>query len=625
MVVILVLIRVLLLVSAFCLLVYVGRKEHVRRASGWIWVILGFGAVALGSLLQLGMNVPALQEYILFSDLETNNLFAEIFGYSLGICFVLMGVWKLAPTLYKFYVSEQKLKASEQRLQAIVNSSIQGIVIVQGGNIVFTNPSMEKMFNCTKEDLIGARAIDFIVKADQDRVYARRDAILAQKKDKSIGKYKLLTKDGDIRSALISAQYIKWDGEDAFLSIISDVTELEQIEESLSAIVNTATEAIGIFQDEHLVYCNPIMISMFGYSFEELQSIPFYDFVHPEDREMLYRRYGDRQAGKDVPNQYDCRLLTRDGTLVWVMISAGIMNWKGRVATITILTNVTERKKHEEEIRLAKKNLEARVEERTRNLSEINEQLMEINNQKSAFVSAASHEVRTPLASILGFAILVNKTLKKTVVPAVEEDAEVLAKVERAIGNLDIVKEEGERLTRLLDGILDISEIEAGRMEWRDESLLILPLVEVAMAEAKLQLSPGVSMQVKADSIAYRVFADLDRITQVVTNLLDNAVKFTNEGEIIVSICEKETDVLEIRVSDTGIGMTSEERQLVFQKYYQADSCFKGISMASKGAGLGLAISKEIVEYYGGEIGVEPGPGGVGSSFYFTLPLLRTE
>ena len=616
-------IRSCLLLLALAALLYAGKQPHVRRGTGWLFVTIGFGIVAAGSLIQMGAFMPSLHAYTLFADPGINRIVAEVCGFYLGICFVFIGMWQLGPILYKFYFSEKQLVESQRNFRAIVDTSLEGIVVVRDDLIVFANPSAEAMLGIGQKELIGARAMDFIVPMDRDRVYARRDAILANK-DKDINEYRLLARDGQTRTALISSQYIDWEDQDAFLSIILDITELKQVEENLAAIANTASEAIGIFQDEHMVYCNPAMISTFGYTFKELQARPFYEFVHPEDRPKLIDRYAARQAGNEVGTQYDYRLLGKDGMIFWVMISAGLTQWKGEVATVTILTNVTARKNAEEDLRQAKEDLEIRVEERTKDLRAINEQLAAISNQKSAFVSAASHELRTPLASILGFSALVGKILDKHVAPAVEDDQTLAAKVRQARDNIDIIKKEGGRLTRLLDDMLDVSKIEAGQAEWRDEPLAVPDVVDAAVATARIHLDtkPGVVLRVEHDAPVqahpggprphhaggHQSFGQRDQVH--------------GPGEIAILSREARKGVLELRVTDSGTGMTERERGLVFQKYYQAESRSKGISKAPKGTGLGLAICKEIVEHYGGSIGVEAGSDGAGSSFYVRLPLL---
>lgn len=555
-------IRSCLLLLALFVLLYVGKKPHIRKGTGWLCITTGFGLVALGSLLQLGPHLPFLDGHPVFADPETNKIVAEIFGFYLGICFVCIGLWKMGPLLYAFYVSEKKLVESERNLKTLVDTSIEGMVIIQEGCIVFANPSLERMLGVGPGELIGTKAMDFIAEPDHDRVYARRDAITARRDERGISEYRLLNVNGEIRFALISSQYIDWRGRDAFLSVISDITDLKQVEESLSAIANTASESIGIFQDEHLVYCNPAMIDTFGFTLEELRERPFYEFVHPEDRQMLKDRYEARQAGKDVPAQYDYRLIGKGGKLFWVMISAGTTHWKGRMATVTILTNVTARKRVEEELRLAKEGLEVRVEERTRDLRLINDQLIAVSNQKSAFVSAASHELRTPLASILGFSALVKKILEKHVLPAVDDRPDLCEKIRVARSNLDIIRTEGDRLTRLLDDMLDVSKIEAGQAEWRDEPLSVRAVADIAAATARVKLDgkPGVALRTAFDDTPHHVVADPDRIMQVITNLLDNAVKFTDCGQVTVSTGLAREDVVEVRVTDTGAGMTEEER-----------------------------------------------------------------
>jgi len=623
MVITLVALRFFLLLLAFGVLLFVGRKEHVRRGTGWLYITIGFGVVALGSFIQLGLYIPSFQNLTLFSDPHTNKVAAEIFGYYLGIFCVLLGLRQLGPALYRFYNSEARLTESEHLFQTIVNTSIEGIVIVQKSHIVFANPSLEKTLRVRPGELLGKRALDFIVKSDHDTVYVHRDAILARKDVRDIDEYRLICMDGSSRIALISSQYICWQGEDAFLSIVSDITTLKQAQENLAAIANTAAEAIGIFQDERLVYCNPAMINIFGYSFEELKDRPFYEFVHPEDRSMLQTRYAARQSGETVPPRYDYRLMAKNEEIIWVMISAGITQWKGRVATVTVLTNITDRKRAEEAVIAAKESLEVRVEQRTKELREINDQLIAVSNQKSAFVSSASHELRTPLASILGFSVLIDKFLKKSVAPLAEENPELEKKLQVALNNLQIIKTDGDRLTRLLDDMLDVSKIEAGRMEWRDQLLSFQDLVNAAAASAQIKLAakPHVELKVETDDDQLRVLADHDRIMQVIINLLDNAIKFTDAGRIVASVKIARENVLEFRVTDSGIGMTAQERALVFQKYYQAESRSKGVSKAPKGTGLGLAICKEIVEHYGGTIGVEPRREGEGSSFFVRMPL----
>lgn len=179
----------------------------------------------------------------------------------------------------------------------------------------------------------------------------------------------------------------------------------------------------------------------------------------------------------------------------------------------------------------------------------------------------------------------------------------------------EFVAESSEHLQHIEEHLLNLEKT----MDTPDPAL-----VDAASATVRVLLDakPEIALRIGHEDPALEIFADNDRIIQVITNLLDNAIKFTDRGGIDVATREVRDGVLELRVTDTGTGMTEKERALVFQKYYQAESRSKGISKAPKGTGLGLAICKEIVEHYGGSIGVEAGPGGEGSSFFVRLPLL---
>lgn len=533
-------------------------------------------------------------------------------------------VSQLSRTVFKLRRTRQALLFSERNYRLLIEKSQEGIGVVQNFQFVFTNPKLQEILGYTDEELKGVDLADLFDPADRERAKIRREKMIRGESLPSHAEYKLTTKTGESRYVLVSAHNVQWDGIDSGLITLADVTELKQSEENFSTIVNTASEAIGILQNDQVVYCNPATISMFGYTLEELQSRPFIEFIHPDDRELLALRYAQRQAGEGIKDKYDYRHIAKNGDIVWVMISAGLMEWKGQTATLIVLTNITDRKNAEEAARKANEMLEIKVEERTKDLKQLNEQLLILNEQKSAFVSSASHELRTPLTSILGFAILVKKAIQKHFVPIVQTEPALEEKADEILNNLEIINKEGDRLTRLLNDMLDLSKIESGKMDWRDEQVSIRSVIEIVAAGArvKLQNNTNVSLAVSIEDEDHILMIDQDRLIQVLSNLLDNAIKFTQEGTVSLTTKRTEDGMFEFNVSDTGSGMTRKERGLVFHKYYQAESSQKGISKAPKGTGLGLAICKEIIEHYGGRISVEAGPNGKGSSFFVRLPLM---
>ncbi|MBU0600532.1 response regulator [bacterium] len=253
-----------------------------------------------------------------------------------------------------------------------------------------------------------------------------------------------------------------------------------------------------------------------------------------------------------------------------------------------------------------KKNIQE-IEEHVKKLEEINEKLKETDNIKTNFISMVSHELRTPLTSIKAFAeILLSNP---------DEDLETRKEF------LTIINNESDRLSRLINDILDLSKIEAGKIEWKlkriDLGVLVQQMLssfQVLASEKRVRLEAEVFEDIPA------VYADKDSLIQVLTNLLSNAIKFTfPQGRVRVEIkfTEKPICGVLVSVSDTGIGIKEEDIEVVFEKFSQISSDL--MTDKPQGTGLGLAISMQIVTRYEGKIWVES-EFGKGSTFYFVIP-----
>ncbi len=241
----------------------------------------------------------------------------------------------------------------------------------------------------------------------------------------------------------------------------------------------------------------------------------------------------------------------------------------------------------------------------------------EANASKSAFLSNVSHELRTPLTSILGFSKLIQKSLEKKIFPSVVSDDRKVERAVKSVGeNISIIVAEGERLTALINDVLDLAKIESGRMDWKMEMLEAGDLIErSAAATFSLFNNKYVELhKVVADDLPALV-GDKDKLIQVVINLLSNAVKFTDEGSVTCR-AEQVGDDIVISVIDTGYGISEEDQPKVFEKFKQVGDT---LTDKPKGTGLGLPISKEIVEHHGGTIWVESEIG-KGSTFAFAIP-----
>lgn len=242
----------------------------------------------------------------------------------------------------------------------------------------------------------------------------------------------------------------------------------------------------------------------------------------------------------------------------------------------------------------------------------------EADAAKSSFLSTVSHELRTPLTSVLGFAKIIRRRLQERLFPLIpSEDRKVEQAKQQVIENLGVVVSEGERLTKLIDDVLDLAKIEAGKFTWNMAAVSVKDIIDRAMAAtASLFEAKKLKLEQDIEPDLPGVTGDQDRLIQVVINLISNAVKFSDQGSIKCSARRDNGDVV-VSVTDSGIGIAPSDQPKVFEKFKQVGDT---LTDKPKGTGLGLPICKEIVEYHGGQIWVESTPG-QGSTFFFTLPI----
>lgn len=237
---------------------------------------------------------------------------------------------------------------------------------------------------------------------------------------------------------------------------------------------------------------------------------------------------------------------------------------------------------------------------------------------KSSFLSTVSHELRTPLTSVLGFAKIIRRRLEERIFPLVaEEDRRIQQTKRQVMDNLNVVVSEGERLTKLIDDVLDLAKIEAGKLTWNMETVSAAEVIERAVAAtSSLLAAKKLTLAQNVEPSLPNVTGDRDRLIQVVINLISNAVKFTDSGSITCAASLRSGEIV-MSVADSGIGIAPADQLKVFEKFKQVGDT---LTDRPKGTGLGLPICKEIVEYHGGRIWVESEPG-KGSTFSFTLPV----
>jgi signal transduction histidine kinase len=298
----------------------------------------------------------------------------------------------------------------------------------------------------------------------------------------------------------------------------------------------------------------------------------------------------------------------KNGSRFSVEISLSPVKSEDGFRVTAIIRDISERKQAEEQIR-------AIQEKYTRELAVTNQQLqlrnLEIERAdrlKSEFLASMSHELRTPLHTIIGFSELLAEQLEG---PLNEKQHRFINHIHR----------DSIHLLELINDVLDLSKIEAGRLELRPEAIDAAGAIEEVLSSVRSQgLAKSLAIEIDV-SVPEAVCADRVRFKQILYNLLSNAVKFTPEGGRISVEAGIRDGLLEVSVSDTGVGIPKAEHDSVFDKFYQTGMTTKGVR---EGTGLGLAITKRLVEEHGGKIRLESELG-KGSCFTFTIPLARPE
>lgn len=267
------------------------------------------------------------------------------------------------------------------------------------------------------------------------------------------------------------------------------------------------------------------------------------------------------------------------------------------------------------EISLAQDEMKRQKEE----LERVNERLTELDLMKTNFLSTVSHELRTPLTSVIGFARIMQKKFETVLYPALSEheDKKVQKAIRQVMDNTTIIVEEGQRLTTLINDVLDLAKMEAGRVDWNITELSIEDIIDrgITSTSSLLANKPIKMGKDIADNLPL-CEGDHDRLIQVVINLISNAIKFTDVGKVVLKARVIGNELV-VSVIDSGSGIKPEDQPLVFEKFKQV-----GDTMTDKpqGTGLGLPICKEIIEHLGGRLWVESEIG-VGSAFMFSLPI----
>jgi PAS domain S-box-containing protein len=488
--------------------------------------------------------------------------------------------------------AEDALKESETRFSTVFHSSPVGIGIARlaDGKFIDMNDAFLAIYGYTHEEAIGHTALEL----EMWDPIARESLVTELEKQGRVQnvEMKFRKKSGNTGDLLVSVELIELGDEMCILGLLTDITERKRAEEALlhseqrfETLAAATFEGILISEHGRIIDANDQLARLVGYELNELIGLDVAAILPPEEQDRVLANI---MAGRDIKLEHE--LVRKDGSRCFVETHGKTIRQQGRQIRLTAIHDITERKRYEEEFIQARQAAEA------------------ANRAKSQFLANISHELRTPMTGVLG---MLELTLEEELAPKQRQ-------------YLETVQRSAEALLRLLNDILDFSRIEAGaitlaeepfNLEWCVRSAMELLAIEAQRKglELALEIAPGTPGVVEGDE---------GRVRQVLVNLIGNAIKFTDQGKVTIHIAkgEKAADrghEITFAVTDTGIGIPEDKKELLFQTFSQVDA---SSTRRHGGTGLGLAISKGVVERMGGRISFASTENR-GSTFFFTLPL----
>lgn len=544
---------------------------------------------------------------------EKSYRFKMLLSFFLVFCVSLFVI-----TLARKNIATKEKIDAANRIHALLNTVVDGIITINTRGIVESfNPSAEKMFGYRAEEVIGKNISMLMPEPDHSSHdgYLRHHLSTGEKKIIGIGReVKARHKDGTIFPMELAVNNFKINDEVMFVGSLRDISErknaekqLHDSEERFQLAIEGANDGIwdwmDITKDEE--YWSPQFKKLLGYEDHELKASysEFASRLHPDDVEPT-KKAVEENFINNVPFNMEYRLKHKSGEYRWFRVKATtVRDESGKpVRMVGSIRDVTARKAAEEKVQ----EYALQMEKKSMELKAAKEQAEQATKLKSEFLANMSHEIRTPMNGVIGM----NNLLLDT-----ELNATQRSYAETSINS-------AESLLQVINDILDFSKIEAGKIELEnipfDLQLLceeVCEMMSFKAHEKKLELLLSYS----PDSPQY-VIGDPGRVRQILFNLLNNALKFTENGHVLLSITSSkkgEKIKFHFDVEDTGIGIPADKTDLIFNKFSQADQ-----STARKfgGTGLGLSICRELSYMMGGDIGVNS-TYGVGSTFWFNIVL----
>lgn len=472
--------------------------------------------------------------------------------------------------------------------------------IKQGSVYTLWNKELEIIFGISEEMVLGKTDEEIYKHSGEIQQYTQTDQmVIADKEPLLIQKLRVEVGDDFIFARTFKIPILDNKGDvELILGIVENITEnvkhqqeLETAEKRWNYALSGSRDAVwdvNLLTDES--FFSPVLNEILGYKINDKLTLTWEEMVHPEDLPNAWNAFVDHLEGKTHFYEQEYRMCKSDGSHIWILDRGKIAETDADgnpTRAIGTFSNIDYRKKLEVEYKQAL------------------EKAQEASKARSLFLSTMSHEIRTPMNGVIG---IINLLLIENPQPEQME-------------SLNALKYSADNLLFLLNNILDFSKIDAGKMDLESNSINLLELVQNNMkAFIGKANEKGIRLQLKSSNdLPKGILGDQLRINQILNNLISNALKFTNKGNVIVSLQrqtlnDNQVEVL-FSVSDSGIGIQAHQLAYIFDEFTQASN---ETTRNYGGTGLGLAITKRLIEIMGSKLEVSSEPG-IGSTFWFKL------
>jgi PAS domain S-box-containing protein len=487
--------------------------------------------------------------------------------------------------------AEAALRVSEERYRELIARAPDAMIVHDGGGrILFANEAAARLYGVPSPDALieVGDPLELLHPDDRAKVKRGRRHALAGRRVDTPEEVRWTAKDGSIVQIEASSTPVEWDGKPCVLLEARDITERKQVEKArrdaeealresedrYRHLIEVSPDAIFVHIDDKIRFANEAAARLMGAaSPDDVIGRPVSGHIDPAYL-PAFENYKKILAREGRVSITDIKWRRRDGTTLFVDGSAGLFTFQGEPATQLFARDVTARKAAETAMREAKEAAET------------------ANRSKSEFLANVSHELRTPLNAIIGFSEVM--------------EHEMFGKLgnEHYRDYARDIRLSGTHLLEVINDILDLAKVEAGKVELQEQSIDLAKIIESAVRLVRERAGArNIELSVNLPETLPRLWADERKVKQILINLLSNAIKFTPEGGSVTISAERDAfDAIHLAVADTGIGIARESLETVLKPFGQVDSA---LSRKHPGTGLGLPLTKSLVELHGGRLDLD--------------------